>query len=547
MIDDKRGGVRRAVAAKAGRGDEGDSALAVAAGAGAAPRRAAWLVLFACAASIALWAIQALAASRLELTFDEAYYALWSRHLSFGYLDHPPMVALLIRASTSLFGGSEIGVRALSLLVVGAMPALIALIAWRLFGSKEKAALAALMWIGMPLVAIGAVFVTPDAPLVVFWTLGLAAMVEVWRTGEKRWLIALGLALGLALQSKFTAAFFAAGVGLALVATPSLRRWLVSPALFAGLAVALVIFMPFVAWNAVHGWATFAKQLGRAPPNGFAPYYLAEFFVAQIGLMNPLVFAALVPAVAAIPWRASVSPRSPDEARRILACTIAPAAVYFLLHSLHDRVQGNWLAPLYPAAAILAADWIAEARRAAVPGLPAAIAKAAPWAAPIGIVFAALTFAEALTGAVPLGPANPLARLEGYRGLARDLDLKAHAENASYVLTQGYALTSLMTTYCDPTIAVVQPEQRIRWIFEPAPPESLFAAPGLALGELGRHFDLILRMRFRDVEPAGLLQRRGAGGTLEAYELYRVADPYAPVLDPVCPRGEVDLQRRCPS
>ena len=547
MIDDKRGGVRRTVAAKAGRGDEGDSALAVAAGAGAAPRRAAWLVLFACAASIALWAIQALAASRLELTFDEAYYALWSRHLSFGYLDHPPMVALLIRASTSLSGGSEIGVRALSLLVVGAMPAVIAFIAWRLFGSKEKAALAALMWIGMPLVAIGAVFVTPDAPLVVFWTLGLAAMVEVWRTGEKRWLIALGLALGLALQSKFTAAFFAAGVGLALVATPSLRRWLVSPALFAGLAVALVIFMPFVAWNAVHGWATFAKQLGRAPPNGFAPYYLAEFFVAQIGLMNPLVFAALVPAVAAIPWRASVSPRSPDEARRILACTIAPAAVYFLLHSLHDRVQGNWLAPLYPAAAILAADWIAEARRAAVPGLPAAIAKAAPWAAPIGIVFAALTFAEALTGAVPLGPANPLARLEGYRGLARDLDLKAHAENASYVLTQGYALTSLMTTYGDPTIAVVQPEQRIRWIFEPAPPESLFAAPGLALGELGRHFDLILRMRFRDVEPAGLLQRRGAGGTLEAYELYRVADPYAPVLDPVCPRGEVDLQRRCPS
>ena len=84
------------------------------------------------------------------------------------------MVAFLIRASTSLFGGSELGVRALSLLVVGAMPAFIAFIAWRLFRSAEKAALAALMWIAMPLVSIGAVFVTPDAPLVVFWTLGLA-------------------------------------------------------------------------------------------------------------------------------------------------------------------------------------------------------------------------------------------------------------------------------------------------------------------------------------------------------------------------------------
>ena len=214
--------------------------------------------------------MQALAARRLELTFDEAYYTLWSRSLSFGYLDHPPMVALLIRASTALFGEVRIWrAGAFAPRCVGAMPALIAFIAWRLFGSAEKAALAALMWIAMPLVAIGALFVTPDAPLVVFWTLGLAALVELWRTGQRRWLLAIGLALGLALQSKFTAAFFAAGVGLALAATPSLRRWLVSPALYAGLAVALAIFAPFVVWNAEHGWATFAKQLGRAPPHGF--------------------------------------------------------------------------------------------------------------------------------------------------------------------------------------------------------------------------------------------------------------------------------------
>jgi len=124
-------------------------------------------------------------------------------------------------------------------------------------------------------------------------------------------------------------------------------------------------------------------------------------------------------------------------------------------------------------------------------------------------------------------------------------DARARAD--AYVLTQGYALTSLVSYYGDPAITVVQPEQRMRWIFEPAPPETLFAAPGLALGEPGRRFDLILAMRFRKVEPAGLIERRGAGGAVEDYELYRVADPYAPVLDPVCPRGEVDLDRKCPS
>jgi 4-amino-4-deoxy-L-arabinose transferase-like glycosyltransferase len=219
------------------------------------------------------------------------------------------------------------------------------------------------MWIAMPLVLAGGVFVTPDAPLVVFWTLGLAALVELWRTGKARWLIGLGAALGLALESKFTAVFFAAGLVLALATTPSLRRWLISPTLVAAFALALALFAPFVAWNAEHGWATFAKQLGRAPPHGFDLGFVAEFVASQIGLLNPLVVVALVPALATVKWREPVLPTSRDEARRILAGTIAPAAIYFLLHSLHDRVQGNWLAPLYPAAAILAADWVAETRR----------------------------------------------------------------------------------------------------------------------------------------------------------------------------------------
>ena len=511
----------------------------------AKPHRAFGLGLLAIAASAAVVAAQAGAARRLELTFDEAYYTLWSRALSFGYLDHPPMVAFLIRASTALFGGSELGVRGLSLGLVGAMPPLIAFIAWRLFRSAETAALAALMWVAMPLVLVGGVFVTPDAPLVVFWTLGLAGLVELWRSGDARWLIALGAALGLALESKFTAAFFAAGVLLALVATPSLRRWLVSPALYAGIAVGLAIFAPFVVWNAAHGWATFAKQLGRAPPHEFAPIHVIEFLASQILLINPLVFAALVPAVATIPWRAPASHGSRGEARRILASTIAPAAVYFLMHSAHDRVEGNWLAPLYPALAILAADWTAEVRKARVSGLSGATAKAALWAAPIGFAVAALALAEALTGAVQLGLADPAARLEGFRDLARDLDSKARAENAAYVLTEGYALTSLMSYYGDPAIAVVQPEQRMRWIFMAEPPESLFAAPGLALGESGPRFDLILKMRFREVEPAGEVERRRAGRTVETYELYRVSRPIEPVLDPVCPRGDVNFARQC--
>ncbi len=414
-------------------------------------RRAAWLGLYACAASIALLAMQALAAGRLELTFDEAYYTLWSRSLSFGYLDHPPMVALLIRASTSLFGDSEFGVRALSLLVVGAMPALIAFIAWRLFGSAEKAALAALMWIAMPLVSIGALFVTPDAPLVVFWTLGLGALVELWRTGQRRWLIALGLALGLALQSKFTAAFFAAGVVLALVATPSLRRWLVSPALLCGPRRRAHDLRPV---RRLERRARLGDLRQATRPRGRKRIHAllfgrihrcadradqsARFRRARArGRSHPLARAPSRLVRATKPGAFSSARSRPR--RSISFCirfTTACRATGSLRSILRSRFWPPTGSPRFAAAMFQAS--------------PQRIAKAAPWAAPIGLVVAALTFAETMTGAVPLGAANPLARLEGFRGLARDLDAKARADNAAYVLTQGYALTSLMTYYGDP-------------------------------------------------------------------------------------------------
>jgi len=272
---------------------------------------------------------------------------------------------------------------------------------------------------------------------------------------------------------------------------------------------------------------------------------VVEFGAGQIGLMNPLVFAAFAAAIAAVPWRRSVPAGSADEARRILVSTIAPAAVYFVLHGLHDRVQANWLAPLFPASAILAADWVAGVLGEGEAGVKGAVAKAAPWSAPLALVAMALAFAQAQTGFLPLGAADPTARLEGFRGLARELDARAKAEGASYVLAQGYALASLMRYYGNPSVAVVQPDERIRWIFEPAPPESLFAAPGLALAESGRRFDLVLKMRFRSVERLGALERRRAGRPLEAYDLYLVAEPYAPVLDPPCPSGAVDLERKC--
>ena len=256
----------------------------------APPAAAPRLMIVAAAACLALLAAQLWLIGRVELTFDEAYYTLWSRSLAWGYLDHPPAIAVWIRASTDLFGPSEFGVRALNTLIFAAQPALVGGIAWRLFASREVAALAALLWVSMPLVA-AAPLATPDAPLTIFWTLALAGLVEVWRGRSLGWLV-VGLALGLGLLSKFTAVFLGAGIILAMLATPSLRSSFFRPAPYLAALWALAVFSPFLVWNAKHCWATFTKQFGRVPPHGFAPHYLLEFLGSQIGLMNPLIAAA---------------------------------------------------------------------------------------------------------------------------------------------------------------------------------------------------------------------------------------------------------------
>lgn len=95
--------------------------------------------------------------SHLELMFDEAYYALWAKHLAWSYFDHPPMVALWIRLSTLLFGEHELGVRALGTLSAAAGTGIIYLISWHLFGNRQAAIFAALLYCAMLLISAGAI------------------------------------------------------------------------------------------------------------------------------------------------------------------------------------------------------------------------------------------------------------------------------------------------------------------------------------------------------------------------------------------------------
>src|SRR6201996_6272353 len=114
---------------------------------------------------LALVAMRLVAAAWTPLTFDEAYYWMWSQHLAGGYYDHPPMVAYVIRAGTLLAGDTELGVRLVSILSALPMSYAIYRSAAILFGGARVAATSAILLNVTMMASVGTLIVTPDAPL----------------------------------------------------------------------------------------------------------------------------------------------------------------------------------------------------------------------------------------------------------------------------------------------------------------------------------------------------------------------------------------------
>src|SRR5262249_54903542 len=152
--------------------------------------------------------------------------------------------------------------------------------------------------------------------------------------GRGAWWLGVGAAMGAGLLSKYTMLFFAPGVLAWVLLVPAQRKWLATPWPYAGAALAALIFSPVVAWNAEHGWASAIYQSSRMIVRALSLRFTAELVGAQIALVTPPILA-----LACIGLGVGLRERTAREAwALLLAALVAPATIYFLWHSLHQRV-----------------------------------------------------------------------------------------------------------------------------------------------------------------------------------------------------------------
>lgn len=456
---------------------------------------------------VALTLLRLAVAAVVPLSPDEAYYWLWSRALAPGYLDHPPMVALWIRAGTALCGETRLGLRLLGPISAALGTILLAGAAEDLFPNRGAGLRAGMLLNATLLLSVGAVVMTPDTPLIFFWTAALAAAARLLRTGDMRWWLGFGLAAGLALDSKYTAGLLGIGIVLWLAVTPlgrhSLHRW----PLWAGGALAVTAFTPVLAWNAAHHWASFLRQGGRT--GAWDPHralgHLGELVGGQAGLATPLVFLLLLLGLGRS-LRAALrgsTPEAPAEA--LLAVLTWPTALLFLQHALGDRVQANWPAVIYPAGLIAAALVPGRLWRPAVA---------------LGLVLSLLVYLQAAAAplALPRSLDFTLIRLAGWHDLAQAADAARRSAGGRFIAADDYGLAAELAWEL-PTTPIVGAEPR--WALFALRAAPVAGQSGLLIRSL-RRADPPAPGEWASISEVGTAERRRGGIVAERYRLYRV-------------------------
>jgi 4-amino-4-deoxy-L-arabinose transferase-like glycosyltransferase len=468
------------------------------------------------AAIAALTVLRFAAAALLPLSADEAYYWLWSRHLAAGYFDHPPAIAFVIRFGTLIFGATSIGVRLGALLLSIVATALVWRSAAILLADETSAARAALFFNLTLMVSVETLAATPDAPSVVAAAGFLFALAKVRQSGKSAWWLGVGLAAGLGLLSKYTALFLGAGALVWLLLSPKARSWLATPWPYLGGALALLLFLPNLLWNDSHGWATFVFQFGRIAGGQFTLRFLFEFLGAQIVLASPFLFVLAALGLA-------FATRDRDSATFLLAALIFPSALYFLVHSLHDRIQGNWPSFLYPALAVAAAeawarsDWIGW--RAPVWRLSRRLG------VPVATVLLLAVYAQALLGVVPFGRSDPLARLlaVGFDQVAARVNSARVAAGAVAIVTTDYASTAWIAFYLPDHPPVIQLNEPWRYADAPAADAVLLSRPLLYVVERRLDKRAEVAAHFGAIAPVMEFDRLRHGVAIAHYVVYRVS------------------------
>jgi 4-amino-4-deoxy-L-arabinose transferase-like glycosyltransferase len=198
-----------------------------------------------------------------------------------------------------------------------------------------------------PLFLIGSVVITPDVPLIFFWTLTLYFFIKALDSDSIQYWLFAGFALGFSLLSKYTGILLLPSAFLFLLLSKQDRKWLRKPHPYLTVFPALLVFSPVIYWNIKHHFVSFLFQSstrasevsGKIRPDAFL-----QFLTGQMAVITPIIFICFV---FALFYTLKSGLVIKDRRYALLfSFSIIPFVVCCTAASI-SWVKMNWLAPSY--------------------------------------------------------------------------------------------------------------------------------------------------------------------------------------------------------
>ena len=197
------------------------------------------------------------------------------RHLAWGYVAYPPVTPFIARVALILFGPSLVGVRFFSALAQGVSLVLAGLMARELGGTRRAQIAGALAVAVVPAALFNGAVLMYTSFDYLWWVLVAYLMIRLLKSENSRWWLGIGAAIGLGMMTRYSMAFLVAGILVGLLLTKA-RRYLASPWLWGGVAVALLVFLPNLIWQVRHGFISLdflgsihARDIGQGRTEGY--------------------------------------------------------------------------------------------------------------------------------------------------------------------------------------------------------------------------------------------------------------------------------------
>lgn len=269
----------------------------------------------------------------MELYEDEAYYWLYSRFLDFGYFDHPPMIALFIKAGYVLFQNT-LGLRLITILAGTCAFFLL----WKIVKEyTTNISVFILLSSSILLFHLYSFITTPDSPLFFFSVLFFYCYQRYLKQYEFKWAFCLAIVIAGLLYSKYH------GVLILLFTLLSNPKLLKRSSFRLIVILAFLLYVPHIWWQIQEDFPTIAYQLSDRSPRQYNVSFTAEYVWSQLIVVAPLVGWYF--------FISAIKVKAEDLFLRSLKFTFYGIFIFFFVSTLKGRVEAHWtltgLIPLF--------------------------------------------------------------------------------------------------------------------------------------------------------------------------------------------------------